>query len=109
MFSTPCSGSTMSQIVVLILILLSPQLVVSNYCPSTPSQTAMSLVTRVVVSYIGKNYFRNFLAFFALWLSFKANPGICEGPGENLLGEIIFESDHIYAVLNDLEVSRNVI
>ena len=55
---------------------------------------------RVVVSYMGKNYFRNFLA---------PNPGICEVPGENLLGEIIFESDHIYPVLNDLEVSRNVI
>ena len=56
--------------------------------------------TRVVVSYMGKNYFRNFLA---------PNPGICEVPGENLLGEIIFDSDHIYPVLNDLEVSRNVI
>ena len=57
-------------------------------------------VIRVVVSYMGKNYFRNFLA---------PNPGICEVPGENLLGEIIFESDHIYPVLNDLEVSRNVV
>ena len=49
---------------------------------------------------MGKNYFRNFLA---------PNPGICEVPGENHLGKIIFESDHIYPVLNDLEVSRNVI
>ena len=43
---------------------------------------------------------RNFLA---------PNPGICEVPGENHLGKIIFESVHIYPVLNDLEVSRNVI
>ena len=35
------------------------------------------------------------------------NPGICEVPGENHLGKIIFESDYIYPVLNDLEVSRN--
>ena len=56
--------------------------------------------SRVVVSYMGKNYFRNFLA---------PNPGICEVPGENHLGKIIFESDYIYPVLNDLEVSRNAI
>ena len=37
------------------------------------------------------------------------NPGICEVPVENPLGKIIFESVHIYPVLNDLEVSRNVI
>ena len=49
----------------------------------------------MVVSYMGKNYFRNFLA---------PNPGICEVPGENHLGKIIFESDYIYPVLNDLEV-----
>ena len=48
---------------------------------------------------MGKNYFRNFLA---------PNPGICEVQGENHLGKIIFESDHIYPVLNDLEVSQNV-
>ena len=51
-------------------------------------------------SYMGKNYFRNFLV---------PNPGICEVPGENHPGKSIFESDHIYPVLNDLEVSRNVI
>ena len=43
---------------------------------------------------------RNFLA---------PNPGICEVPGENPLGKIVYESVHIYPVLNDLEVSRNVI
>ena len=76
-------------------------------CPAPPSHrinrcfpACLALHSRVVVSYMGKNYFRNFLA---------PNPGICEVPGENLLGEIIFESDHIYPVLNDLEVSRNVI
>ena len=53
-----------------------------------------------IAIHMGKNYFRNFLA---------PNPGICEVPGENHLGKIIFESDHIYPVLNDLEVSRNVI
>ena len=55
---------------------------------------------RVVVSYMSKNYFRNFLA---------SNPGIREVLGENHLGKIIYESVHIYPVLNDLEVSRNVI
>ena len=49
---------------------------------------------------MGKNYFRNFLA---------PNPGIREVLGENHLGKIIYESVHIYPVLNDLEVSRNVI
>ena len=43
---------------------------------------------------------RNFLA---------PNPGICDVPGGNPLGKIIYESVHIYPVLNDLEVSRNVI
>ena len=43
---------------------------------------------------------RNFLA---------PNPGFCEVPGGNPLGKIIYESVHIYPMLNDLEVSRNVI
>ena len=54
------------------------------------------LCSRVVVIF----EVRNFLA---------PNPGICEVPGENPLGKIIYESVHIYPVLNDLEVSRNVI
>ena len=60
----------------------------------------LSVCSRVVVSYMGKNYFRNFLA---------PNPGICEVPGENHPDKIIFESNHIYPVLNDLEVSPTVI
>ena len=43
---------------------------------------------------------RNFLA---------PNPGICKVPGGNPLDKIIYESVKIYPVLNDLEVSRNVI
>ena len=56
--------------------------------------------SRVVVSYMGKKHLRNFIA---------PDPEICEVPGDYHLGKIIFESDHIYPVLNDLEVSRNAI
>ena len=52
----------------------------------TPWLYAPLILIRLVVSYMGKNYFWNFLA---------PNPGICEVPGESHLGKIIFESDYI--------------
>ena len=55
-----------------------------------------TMVPRVVVIF----EVRNFLA---------PNSGICKVPGGNPLGKIIYELVNIYPVLNDLEVSRNVI
>ena len=66
------------------------------FCLSGTGKCFSCCITRVIVIF----EVRNFLA---------PNPEICEVPGENHLGKIIFESIHIYPVLNDLEVSRNVI